>query len=127
MKIMILLAVLDLEALSVGAEQVALLSLVMSLVILIVFFYMAVNISKIRRSLNPASSYVCFDRAEKYEFMRENKKALEMYLEGIYLEARMNIADQAQMDNREKSLQKEFEAKITALGGKWPDFKALNL
>ena len=125
MKILILLVSTDLGVLDIKADDAAMVSIVISLVVLIVFFYMAVNISKIKRSLNPANSTACFDLAEKYEFMRENKKALEMYLEGVYLEAKGYIGDQDQINSREKGLRVEFEDKIKELGGEWPNFKTL--
>lgn len=122
MKYLILLAQIDMSLMSFDSNPIGMISTILSLIVLIVFFFMAVNIKKIKNSLTHESSDRCFEQAKKYEFMREKEKALEMYLEGIYLEVKDFVIEPERKKNREASLRREFGDKITELGGEWPDF-----
>jgi uncharacterized protein HemY len=125
MKLMFLLAEIDLSALPMDSAALATVSSVLSLIVLIVFFFLAVNVSKIKKSLHPATSDACFDMAKKYEFMHQKEKALEMYFEGIYLEIKDYVVEPERSRNREQSLQREFGEKIKELGGEWPNFEVM--
>ena len=105
--------------------MIVIISAVVSLITLILFFKMVSDIANIKKLLNPTSSELCYDLAKKYEFQNNKEKALDMYYEGIYLDMDVSIGGYDWNKHKLKGLKKRFEAKVIELGGKWPNLDAL--
>ncbi len=56
------------------------------------------------------------------EFMRNKEKALEMYLNAIFLEAKERDLNGVEVAKIEDNLKQRYADKIKQLGGEWPDF-----
>jgi uncharacterized protein YsxB (DUF464 family) len=98
------------------AELIVIVSAVVSLITLILFFKMVSDIANIKKQLNPTSSELCFDLAMKHEFKNNQEKALDMYYEGLYIEAK-ELSFSGNSHNVIVGLKKRFEDKIKGLGG----------
>lgn len=100
-------------------EGMTIISAIISLVTLIVFFMMASNISRIRTliELNSSNGQVTyqslFTKGELNEFKGKSNEALDCYMEAFFIFDR--IKNKTSQDLKNETL---IKAKIASLGGK---------
>ncbi len=110
------------QELLIANNVVGIVSLVIAVYLIITFIGQARNISAIRRMSDTNDSAYLFEQARKYEFMRNKEKALEMYLNAVYVEVKERDLNGVEVGKIEDNLKQRYADKIKQLGGEWPDF-----